>query len=111
MFSMIGFLISIFLGAFWHVFLLGFLLLPATIPFLLFAHVVSKKDEYTRNFLELMRKCLSEATTLEQLKDIEADFHYLAVKDGFYCLSFPGTLRKIHNEINYKIEILEKQNK
>ena len=111
MFSMIGFLLSMFLAIFWHMFLLGMLLIPTAIPFLIYATIVSKKDEYTRNFLELMRKCLSEATTLEQLKDIKTDFFQYAIKDGTYCLSFPGSLKKIHNEINYKIEILEKQNK
>lgn len=102
-------LLSIFLAIFWHEFLFGILILPCSIPFLLFSTFASKRDEYTRNFLKLMRQCLDEATTLQDLKNISDDFRYYAVKDGMYCLSFPGSLRNIQQEINSKIEILEKQ--
>ena len=107
---MIAFLLCLFLSIFWHEFLIGILILPCSIPFAVFAFTASKRDEYTRNFIKLIENRLSKDVSLDDLKHTEMVFTHLAIENDRYCLSFPISLRKIHNEIICKIEILEKQN-
>jgi len=101
-------IVSIFLLIFSEMFLLGFLLIFCAIPFFVVSSWLSNKDEYTTEFLAYMRKKLDVAKTLDELLEIEKEFISLAIDGKLYCLSFPNDLRKIQQEINNKIDILQK---
>jgi hypothetical protein len=105
---MIIWLICLFLMIFNLIFGVGFLLLPIAGVFLILANVFDKKDTYTSQFIRYMKCKLKDARTLEELKVILKEFEDLAIENNMYCLSYPVDIRKIHEEILYKIDILEK---
>ena len=101
--------LCLIIAIFNHQFLLGFLLLPCCIPFIVMSSILSDKNKYASDFLVYIRGKLSKATTLDELIAVEKEFLHLATDGKMYCLSYPTDLRKIHNEINSKIEILSNQ--
>jgi len=105
----VSWLLSLFLVFISDKFLLGFLLLPCAIPFLIISFCYSTRDKYTNEFLIYIRKKLNNASNLEELIAIEKEFLRLATEDKMYCLSYPVNLKQIHIEINSKIDILQKQ--
>ena len=99
-----------------------FFLLCASLTFggALFGAIVgglSKRDEYTRQFLKYMRNKLNEAYTKKELYSLLGEFEELAMDGRLYGLSYPLELRRIHREIITKIDFLmelkrrENQNK
>lgn len=106
---MLSWLVGLLLVLVSDKFLITFVLLPCILPFAITASVLSQKNKYTKEFLAHMREKLSKIRTLEELLEIKKEFEDLAIKDGVYYLSFPGDLKNIHQEIIYKIDILEKQ--
>lgn len=104
------FFLSLIIGAFYHPFLVGFLLLPIAIIPLLISKSLSKKDEYTRNFITYMKSKVKKAKSLNELNKILNEFESLAIEDNMICLSFPLDIKTMHRDIISKIEILELQN-
>jgi len=102
------FILSLILAIINYKFLLGFLLLPCCLPFIILSWYFSDINEYTDKFLKYIQFELKEATNLDSLYHIKKEFERLAIKDKKYCLSYPQVLRKIHAEILNKIDILEK---
>lgn len=109
--GLILFLLCLFLMPFSKVFGLGFLILPSMIPIILLSWYFSDKNKYTSELLKYMRNKLNTAKTLNDLKDIEKEFIYLAIENCSVSinLSYPTDLKNIHREILNKIDILEKQ--
>jgi hypothetical protein len=104
----IGFILSLVIGIFNPQFLVGLFLLPLSGVFIFPSFFLSKKDNYTRQFLNHIRGKIESANSLNELILVKNEFEKLAIKNNFYYLSFPGTLKEIHKEIINKIEILEK---
>ena len=103
----LAFLLSLVLFLFNNVFAYGFFLMPCAIPFLFLESLLSDKNKYTRDFLELYRYKLDNVKSLDDLYDIQSGFESIAVEDGIYCLSYKVSLKNMHQEILNKIEILE----
>lgn len=104
----ISWILCLILIIFDDMFVLGFLLLPACIPFILLSWLFSEKNEYTRGFLKYIRDKADKADNLRDLIDVNTEFERLAINNKCYCLSFPNTLREFHYKILNQIAILEK---
>lgn len=104
--TLLGLFTMFFFIKFAFLFIVG---LPLSLIFGLTSKWISKKDEYTREFLKYMRKRIDDSFTLEGLKSVMREFEELAIEGRTYRLSFPSDLRRIHVELLNKIEILEKQ--
>lgn len=101
--------ISLILTVFNLLFLGGFFgLMLLAVPFIVASKILSKKDEYTREFLKYMRDKLDKYSTLKEYNTLLQEFNNLAIKNNSYCLSFPVSVRKIHDEILIKIDALKK---
>jgi len=105
-------IISLFLNNVDSVYgLVSFLLsLPIAIPFVLVSFIFSKSDKFTSEFIKEIEQDLLEASTLESLYVVRNKLWYEAVDEsGMIRLSSPGTIKKLMEEIEYKIDILKKQ--
>ncbi len=109
MFMMIGWLLGIFIGLFYHPFLFSILLLPVALIPIAISFAFSTRDKYTSKFLEYMRVKIDNVITLEDALEVEKEFRSLAIEDNQYCLSWPQTLKYMHRDINSIILILNKQ--
>jgi len=99
-------LIGIFFS---DVFLLGLFVLPIVVLLIFIGWSISDKDSYTDEFIKYINQKLSEADSLDKLYEVRKEFINLATDgNGYLTLSYPVTLRKISEEIGYKIQILEK---
>lgn len=110
MFSTILFILSLLLMFFNHWFGIGFLFIPFGGVCYFFNGLISKKENYTREFITYIKDKINKAKSLEDLLSVEKEFNRLAIKDGMYCLSFPHSLKTIQAKILSQIEILEKIN-
>lgn len=101
------FFLSLLIGMFYNPFLVGFLLLPVSIIPILISKSLSKKNEYTREFMSYIKDKAKKAKSLDELNQILNEFESLAIEGNMICLSFPLDLKIIHRDIVSKIEILE----
>lgn len=105
------FILSLLIGMFYHPFLFGFLLLPISIIPILISKSLSKKDEYTREFISYIKCKVKKAKSLNELNQILNEFELLAIENNMICLSFPTDIKIIYRDLISKIEILELQAK
>ena len=101
------FFLSLLIGMFCHPFLVGFLLLPISIIPILISKSLSKKDEYTREFMSYIKDKAKKAKSLDELNEILNEFESIAIENNMIRLSFPLDLKIIHRDIVSKMEILE----
>lgn len=64
----------------------------------------SEKEEYTKKFMDYVRRRIDEAYTLDDFIALRQEFESLCIKDGSYTLSFPVDIKALHLEIVSKLE-------
>lgn len=88
--------------------LFGILISPTlALPFIIVTHFLSKKEKYTKEFIEYISNKLSTATSLEELIEINTEFKELLLTDGKLNLTPSQELIDLKKEINSKVEILQ----
>ena len=99
--------LGMFIGMFYHPFLVSFLLLPITIIPICISFYFSERNKYTVEFKIYIKDKISNARTLNDFENVLNEFERLAIEDKCYCLSYPLDLKNIHRDIYSKIEILK----
>lgn len=100
--------ISMIISIWNHNFLLGILLIPLAFIIHLISKIFDKQPKYSKEFINYIINKIDNALTLEQFEYILSEFEELAIKNGMYNLCYPIDLKKIHNNIIAKINILSK---
>ena len=107
-FTTLVFLLSVFISIFYPKALFGMFSLLVGLPLAIYVKIVSDKEKYTSTFIDYMELKIDNAKTLEEFKELNKEFDYLAIEDDRYVLSFPNDLKSIQSKIINSIKILEK---
>ena len=84
--------------------------LPIAALFLGISASFSQCNKFTKVFIEEIKEELAKATTLESLYIVSDKLWDEAVNENkMIRLSYPLTIKKLMDEIHYKIDILKKQ--
>ena len=84
--------------------------LPLAIVPMVLSYMFSKRDEFTSSFIKEIKSELSEAKTIKDLYKISDKLWLEAVDENkMIRLSYPLEIKKLIDEINFKIDILKKQ--
>jgi hypothetical protein len=85
--------------------------LPITLICLIISNVFNKKDNFTKDFIQEIKYDLSKARNQKELWEVYDKLWAEAVdENNMIRLSYPLTIKELFKEINYKIDILNKQN-
>lgn len=85
--------------------------LPITLICLIISNVFNKKDNFTKDFIQEIKYDLSKARNQKELWEVYDKLWAEAVDESnMIRLSYPLTIKELFKEINYKIDILDKQN-
>jgi len=85
-----------------------FLSLPICAIVLIFASFFSTKEKHTKIFLNEIRDKVKNCKTIQDLYQVYDELYIEAIdKNNMIRISFPLSVKKIFQEINYKIEILK----
>ena len=104
---LVGWIIGMVIGVFYHPLLWSIFLLPGALIAIVIALFFSTRNKYTSEFLKYMRAKIDSAVTLEELMGVSREFESLAIEDGMYILSYPQDLKDMHRDINSRIAILK----
>jgi hypothetical protein len=84
--------------------------LPITLICLIISNVFNKKDNFTKDFIQEIKYDLSKAKNQKELWEVYDKLWAEAVDESnMIRLSYPLTIKELFKEINYKIDILDKQ--
>jgi len=84
--------------------------LPITLICLIISNVFNKKDNFTKDFIQEIKYDLSKARNQKELWEVYDKLWAEAVDESnMIRLSYPLTIKELFKEINYKIDILDKQ--
>jgi hypothetical protein len=84
---------------------------PIASLFVLISNAYSKKDRFTKDFIEEIENNLSNAKNQKELWEIYDKLWAEAIdENNIIRLSYPLSIKDLFKEINYKIDILNKQN-
>jgi len=84
--------------------------LPLAMVPLVISYLFSKRDDFTNAFIKEIKSELLEARTIQDLYKVNDKLLLEAVDESnMIRLSYPLDIKKLIDEIKYKIQILEKQ--
>lgn len=78
--------------------------------FILISNFFSKEKKFTKVFINDIKKELKKATTIDEIKNIYKKLSSEAISEtGIIRFSNPKEIKKLFEEIEYKLEILNNQ--